>query len=550
MRCGHALRDAVHTLALVTLLVSAATGTATAPPVRRDGTPTGQHAPALEADIDAKMQQVMTLIYQSRLSEARRVADAALALAPADPRVHLMEARISRESFPDQSTTGENLESFSSPIHAELDRAEQLCDSLLAQDPTSAAAYLYRGWAHLFAAQMHTLCDEIWSAGRDAKHGKEDLDHALALDPGNSDAQGILGTYLYFADVLPRVIKLARVLVGIPGGNKQAGLDMMRASAASAGYNHLDAQALLGAIALGFEGDYSGGRRVFESMLRDFPDSPRLVEPLATLDLYEPERAQMERTVRVAHAYADDPLDWYRQLSQRLTFYQALAELLAGRADDAREHMDAVRRAGPTQPDWFPNDVAICLLEMHALVGQQPPHISLPSGGRNAPQLVQLVHDLGQPGAVATPEQVATFRRAQEAARALYSGDRRTAQQLLEALGTTDDPAVNFYRGEMARLEGNAPAALQMYERLIGRELPRRWRFFKTLAYARAAELRGPTAPAAAEELLGRAVAFDEARDLFRHLLRSRRRYYDLIANGGERPAAAAAAKQTPDSLH
>jgi hypothetical protein len=542
MRCRRAThRGAVETLALASALLGAlavATAAGESAP-RHGGTATGQHAPAFEADLDARLQGIVVLIYQSRLSEAQRVADAALAVAPQDPRVHLLEARILRESFPDQSTTGENLEGFSAPIHAELERTMQLCDTLLAREDCRAAAYLYRGWAHLFAAQMHTLCDEMWSAGRDAKHGKEDLDHALALDPGNTDGQGILGTYLYFADVLPRVIKLARTLAGIPGGDKHRGLEMMHASAAGAGYNRLDAQALLGAIAVGFEGDYAGGRRILEGMLREFPDSPRLVEPLAVLDLFEPERAQMERTRRVARAFAANPVDWYRQLSQRLTFYQSLQELVLGRVDDALEHMEEIHKSGPTQPDWFPNDVVICAVEMHALIGERAPAQVPAAGGRNAPQLAKLLRALQQPQAVATPEQAATFRRAQEAARGLYAADPSGARRLLDALGTIDDPAEHFYRGELARLSGETPQAIQQYQRLTEQPLPMRWRLYKTLAFSRLAEIRGATSPATAEELLGRAVTFDEDRDLFRHLLRSRRRYYDLIANGDERPAAA-----------
>ena len=361
------------TLALVAALALPAR--AGAADGRRGGTPTGQHEAALEAELDARLQHIVELIYGSRLGEARREADAARALAPRDPRVRLMAARLLRESFPDQSSTGESLERFALPIHAELGHAMQLCDSILAHDPTRAAAFLYRGWAHLFAAQMHALCDELWSAGGHAKRGKEDLDRALELDPGNRDGQGILGTYLYFADVLPGAVKLARTVAGIPGGDKTLGREMLRASAAGAGYNRVDAQALLGAIAVGFEGDYAASRRVFEALLVDFPTSPRLAEPLAVLDLFAPEYAQMERTERIASRFATDSEDWYRQLSQRLTLYQSLLELVVGRVDDALTHLEEVRRTGPSQPDWIPNDIVICITEMHLLVGEPAPEL-------------------------------------------------------------------------------------------------------------------------------------------------------------------------------
>ena len=536
----------IATLAVVAAL--ALPGRAGAAEARRGGTPTGQHEAALEAELDARLQHTVELIYSSRLSEARREADAARALAPQDPRVYLMAARLLRESFPDQSSTGESLERFSAPIHAELGRAMQLCDSILACDPSRAAASLYRGWAHLFAAQMHALCDELWSAGRHAKRGKEDLDRALELDPGNRDGQGILGTYLYFADVLPGAVKLARTVAGIPGGDKTLGREMLRASAAGAGYNRFDAQALLGAIAVGFEGDYAASRRVFEALLVDFPTSPRLAEPLAVLDLFAPEHAQLERTARLASWFATDSEDWYRQLSQRLTLYQSLLEMVVGRVDEALAHLEEVRRTGPLQPDWIPNDIVLCITEMHLLVGEPAPVLTLSTGGY-ARQFTKLLQPLQEPGAVASPAQAATFRRTQEAARALYAGDVPAARRLLDALGTADDPAVHFYRGELSRLGGDAPQAARHYKRLTEEPLPARWRLYKTLAFSRLAEMRGPSAPAEAEDLLERAITFNEGRDLLRHFLRTRRRYFDLRASVDERPRAAAAAAGTSAAI-
>src|SRR5262245_5353916 len=168
------------------------------PAAARDGTPTGLHASALEAELDRRIHAAMDALYSSRLSEARRIADQLVTEAPEDPRVHILSARVRRETFPDQNASDARLDRLAAPIQTTLDRAIAAADHMIEVDERSVPGHLYRGWARMFRAQMHTLCGEYWSAGRQAKAGKEDLDRALGADPGNPDAESVLGTYLYF----------------------------------------------------------------------------------------------------------------------------------------------------------------------------------------------------------------------------------------------------------------------------------------------------------------------------------------------------------------
>lgn len=514
------------------------------------GTPIGGHPAPLEEALDAHLQQVMKSIYRSQLGEARQQVDAARRLAPADPRVDLLEARLLRETFPDQNASLGHSATSAAPIHACLERAIVGCDSILDGDPARGAAFLYRGWARLFASQMHALNGEMWSAARDAKRGRADIERALEWDPDNADGRGVLGTYLYFADLLPRVAKLARALAGVPGGDRQRGLALLHDSAAGSGYNHLDASGLLGAIMLGFEGDFTAARRTFSTMLQDFPDNPRLTEPLAALELFDPEATQGERTEAIARFFAAHPEDWYRQLSQRLSFYRALQLMLAGRVDEAVEHLEIVYRAQPLLPDWFPNDVAICLAEMNLQIGNPvPPHLCLVPGTKHTRQVTARWRAMQQPDARATPEEAAAFRRAQRAAAQLAAGELQAARDILGEPGSASDPAVHFYQGEIARRDGDAAQAHRHYEQLTERTLPVRWRVYRKLAFARRAELLESSDPVAAGELLGRALADDEVRDLLRHLLRARQRYYQRRAAGDVLDATTAAGRAPQSSV-
>jgi hypothetical protein len=516
------------------------------PPAVQGGTPTGQHPPAVEAEVDRLVHASIEAIYRSQITEAARIQQQVQQIAPSDPRVHLLEARILREKFPDQSTNGEHLQIVARPLHAALERAIACSDSLVARDKNSAAGYLYRGWAHLFRAQMHTLCDEYWSAGRQAKAGKTDLDRALELSPGNPDGEGIVGTYLYFADILPGVVKVARTVARVPGGDRRRGLELLRASAAGHGYNQLDARVLLGAIQFAFEGDYESGKATFEAFLHDYPNNPRLLEPLSVLELMRPERGNRERLATTVRMYAGSPEDYYRELSYRLTFYQALHEILEGEAADALTSLESVRKARPRNPDWFLGDVHLCLAETQLLGGDAAAAAALHAGAAHEP-FEERLRFATDAGAAATAAEAAAFRGAQEAAHALYGGDLTTARQRLAAL-PAEDPAATFYRGELARIEGDARRAEGEFQRITAAALAARWRFYKTLAFQRLADIQGASGhPDVAAETLGKALAFDADRDLLRHFIRARRRFWELTRDGEFRaaPEGASAARNS-----
>lgn len=502
------------------------------------GTPTGQHPPAVEAQVDSLMRTGVHLLYETHLVEANRVSQALQRLAPRDPRTPLLEARILREVYPDQSTGNGNLSARAAPMHAQLDHAVELADSLIGVDPSNVGGHLYRGWAYLFKAQLYALSDEYWNAGRAAKNGKGALDRTLELDPGNTDAKGVLGTYLYFADVLPRVVKILRTIVRVPGGDRQLGIELLQASAEGHGYNRLDARALIGAIEFAFEGDYEVGAAAFESLLSDFPDNPRILEPIAAMNLVRPQAGTIGRVARVAALYAADPADWYRQMSQRLTFYQALSEAMEGHIDEARAHLEEVHARAPTEPSWFPGDVMLCLSEMHLLVGDQRRALELHASVERVPRLEERLRFVRESDAAATPAEARTFRSAQEAARALYAGDLATARRHLEALAPVADPAVHYYKGEWARLQGDFAHAALAYRRVTEQRWPRRWRLYKVLAYSRLAEIQAAQGmPQNAASTLEDALVYDEDRDLLRHLLRARKRFFETMAeNGFERP--------------
>jgi tetratricopeptide (TPR) repeat protein len=500
-------------------------------PVEAQALPTGQHAAEVEEQIELSFREAMQAIYRGRPSEAGRIADELIELAPSDPRTYMLKARVLRLDVADQNFERSDIKPEMKPIKELCDQAVAASNTILERDPESLAGHLYRGWALMFKSQMHALANEYWSAGRRAKAGKEDLDFVLQRQPTNPDALLIQGTFLYFADILPGVVKVARVLVRLPGGNGDLGLEYMNAATERQGLSHLDARPLIGVVYFGFEGRFEDGIAEFEKVLEDYPTNPRILEPLAVMNLFFPARldAELRRTERGVQAHANGPEAWERKVSQRLRFYLALQQMLAGRIEDARQHLEILQQEETLEPDWLGFEVRWTLANVLLLLGERDAAVALveelPPRQRESRRL-SYVRDRSS---VASDEESAALVEIQPAVRALYAGDLAAAAAGLEAVGDVDMPILHFYRGELALLNDAPEEALQHYARAnhvqTGRD---RWAWFRYFAKARSAEIHG-----AAGDLRKAAKLLDSAtdkhlhKDLVRHVTQARQRYYE-----------------------
>jgi len=396
----------------------------------------------------------------------------------------------------------------------------------------------------------------VLERGPAAKAGKSDLDRALELDPGNPDGEGILGTYLYFADVLPGIVKLARTLIRVPGGDRERGLELLHRSAQSAGYARFDSRALIAVIGFAFDGDFAAATGHFESVLADYPGNPRLLEPVAVMGLLRPEGAELSRLEAVSNQQLDSPESWNRQLAQRLRFYLALGLCTTGSVDAGRAIFEDLRRTGPQFPDWLVPDAMLCGGEMALLCGEREPAVAIYATAAQVPEPGTAEWDLEfhrkvetrlrflrDESAPATHAEAAAFRRLERVARDLYAGQLAAAQTALAALPEDAGPGAAYYRGECARLAGRPSDALAAYAQLTERTVAPRWRLFKNLAFAHVAEIQAAQGDArAAARTLEKFLEFDSDRDLLRHALRARRRFFERAPDRArEKPAAAPA---------
>ncbi|UCE03383.1 MAG: hypothetical protein JSW67_04115 [Candidatus Latescibacterota bacterium] len=523
----HWMRDTFLTVVVYAALVAAVHVV----PVGGQPLPTGLHGADVEEQIELSFREAMEAIYRGRPSEAGRIADELIELAPRDPRSYMLKARVLRLDVADQNFERRDIKPQVNPIKELCDQAVAASNAILQRDPESLAGRLYRGWALMFKSQMHALANEYWSAGRRAKAGKDDLDFVLQRQPTNADALLIQGTFLYFADILPGFVKVARVIVRLPGGNSDLGLQYMNAAAQRQGLSRLDARPLIGVVYFGFEGRFEDGIVEFEKVLEDYPTNPRILEPLAVMNLFFPARlgAELQRTERGVEAHANGPEAWERKVAQRLRFYLALQQMLAGRIQSARQNLEILKQEETLEPDWLGFEVRWTLVNVLLLLGERDAAVALveelPPRQRESRRLSYARHK----SSVASEAESRALLQIQPAVRALYAGDLATAAAGLEAVADVEMPILHFYRGELALLSDEPEAALQHYARAnhvqTGRD---RWAWFRYFAKARSAEIHGAAGEhKKAAKLLDSATDKHLNKDLVRHVTKARQRYYE-----------------------
>ena len=225
-----------------------------------------------------------------------------------------MKARYLREYVSEQDNKRERVKPQVAPIHVELDSALAKVAPLLEADENSVPGRLYRGWAKMFKAQLHELAYEHWSAGQSAKAGKGDLDRVLEADPNNPDALMAVGTYLYSRGSLTGRRQVRELAPAHPAGGSGARpaipASSPRSGAAGPSTMRVRCEAPSCSGSRGASRRPGSTSTTFDA---DFPDNPRLIEPVAIIGLFLPDRlgADLPRIRRVvvdANEGADDRL--------------------------------------------------------------------------------------------------------------------------------------------------------------------------------------------------------------------------------------------------
>jgi len=141
-----------------------------------------------------------------------------------------------------------------------------------AQDPR---ARFVRGAAYGLESRLHLLRWQKRAAAQTAARMREDLLQVAESDPLWSEAQFGLGLYDYYADVLPRMLKLLRFLTGLPGGDRVRGLEAIELARERAQLHRTEARVQLFDIYAFYEGRDDDALVEMLELRRLYPGAPR-----------------------------------------------------------------------------------------------------------------------------------------------------------------------------------------------------------------------------------------------------------------------------------
>lgn len=487
---------------------------------------------------DAEVRRTMDLVFRAQVRDRLAWTDSVAAECKGEPMYHLMRARLYRELIPVDDESKDKLKREAQPLYDELKTVIALCDARIEGGDGDARLRLYRGWAWMLMSHVHTYEKSFWSAGREAKKGKEDLEWYLERHPGDPVASSLMGAFLYFADTLPSAYKFVSKLLFLPSGDRDRGLQMMELARGFSSVMETDNALILYSVYLGFEGRYEEGLEGFRRLRREFPLHATFVRPEAIMFPLLPGRT----------AEAGDSLDAFAarvmslpkekidgSTATLIRFERAYADRFYHPAR-AMERFQQILIDDPEHPDWVPGFAAFELGRLQAAKGDieaargafelviRDEHVEYIR--EDAKSMVSALKKYPK-GTGIGPADVPAIYGADEVARA------RVRKELLAK--TEPTVADQFYLGEAWLMSGEIDKALDAYTGAINPSTAPWDHSYQMIACARAAEILGAHGQfEAAEKHYDRAASFWHKEYLMDWLMEARERYFKRLKSGEE----------------
>jgi len=486
---------------------------------------------------DAEVERIMDAVFGARIRTGLMWTDSLATECKGHPRYHLMRARLMRELIPVDDENKDEVKRQAKPLYKELETVISVCETRIKNGDPDPRLRLYKGWAWMLMSHMHTFEKSFWSAGKEAKKGKEDLDWYLARHPNDPVASSLMGAFLYFADTLPSAYKFVSKLFFLPSGDRDRGLQMMEAARGTPSAMETDNGLILYSVYLGFEGRYEEGLEGFEGLQRKFPHHATFVRPGAVMHPLLPGRGSAygdsldAAAVRVSGAPAGE-LD--QATVTLIRFQRAFADRFFAPAR-AEVRFDAILKDAPEHPDWITGFASYELGAVAAVRGDA-------SRARRCWELVlrdaqvKFLHEDTR-AMLAALDKTAPQLAGPRNVSAIYGTDASARAEARKRLESLASPTVVdlFYLGEACLMSNDLESALHAYTGVINTKAAPWEETYQLLAATRAGEIFGSRRDyLTASKHYETAGKFWRKEFLLDWVLESRKRYYSRLAEGKE----------------
>ena len=126
----------------------------------------------------------------------------------------------------------------------------------------------------------------MWGAARDAAKSKGFADEYLKRHPEHGDAYLVLGLYNYYVDIAPNFVKVLRVLLFLPSGNRAAGLQQIERAGRDGDLFAPLAQSALADVYGSLEGRLADAIPIAERLAQRFPGNADMRFSLAAMYMH------------------------------------------------------------------------------------------------------------------------------------------------------------------------------------------------------------------------------------------------------------------------
>jgi tetratricopeptide (TPR) repeat protein len=159
----------------------------------------------------------------------------------------------------------------------------RLAQAQLAKSET-AEMHTYAGLGWALKVRIYALRAEYRNAARTAVSGRTEMLAALKLDPDMADATAALGIYNYYVDAVSPIVKLLRIFMGIPGGDKQTGVKQMEVGMNQGLFLAVDVRFVLARALRTYDQKYQQALTVAEPLVTRYPHNPMFLLVLGNLN--------------------------------------------------------------------------------------------------------------------------------------------------------------------------------------------------------------------------------------------------------------------------
>jgi tetratricopeptide repeat protein len=153
------------------------------------------------------------------------------------------------------------------------DRVIRLAEAQLAKSDTAEMHTLAGlGWA--LKVRVYGLRGENRNAAHAGVNARTEMLAALKLDPDMADATAALGIYNYYVETLSPIVKLLRIFMGIPGGDKRLGVQQMQIGMNQGSFLAVDIRFILARSLRTYDQKYEEALTIATPLAVRYPRNP------------------------------------------------------------------------------------------------------------------------------------------------------------------------------------------------------------------------------------------------------------------------------------